>query len=433
MDSSKFFVRPGSRTGGQLHRPGAARSGGEGAGRAVSVSLGRIFGAQSANYYLLLGTTLFLLVFGLIMVLSSSSVSSYLQSQDFFSQFLRQGLFAFIGVPLMLIAARMPSLFWKRWAGVATLGAIALQLLVVATPLGVTRGGNQNWLGVGAFTLQPSEITKVALAIWLGHMLALRANRLGDLRSVALPIAPVAGVAIALVLIGGDLGTSAILVMMVLGALFFAGVRLRILAIPVAVIAVVTPLLLSGSRNERITVWLSGCTSLTDYTGYCWQTLHGWWALAAGGVFGVGLGQSREKWSWLPAADNDFIFAIVGEELGLVGAVLLLVLYVVLAVAFVRIIRSQSDPFARVTVAVIMVWIVGQALTNIAVVLGILPVLGVPMPLVSAGGSSLVTTLVAVGVALSFARNTTAASDTATATATGIDTGHRAEEPTRRA
>jgi cell division protein FtsW len=134
--------------------------------------------------------------------------------------------------------------------------------------------------------------------------------------------------------------------------------------------------------------------------------VHGWWALASGGIFGVGLGNSKLKWSWLPEADNDFIFAIVGEELGLIGAILVLVLLLVLAVTFVRIIRARptTDAFARVAVSAVLVWIIGQAFVNIAVVLGLLPVLGVPLPLISAGGSALVTTLLGIGIVLSFAR-----------------------------
>ncbi|MBC7763659.1 MAG: FtsW/RodA/SpoVE family cell cycle protein, partial [Candidatus Saccharibacteria bacterium] len=168
-----------------------------------------------------------------------------------------------------------------------------------------------------------------------------------------------------------------------------------------------------SSRQDRIQAFLSGCKSADDHLGSCWQTVHGWWALASGGLFGSGLGNSKAKWSWLPEADNDFIFAIIGDELGLLGAILVLALFVVLAIAFVRIIRASTDPFARVTVSAVMVWIVGQAFVNIAVVLGILPVLGVPLPLISAGGSALVTSLIGIGIVLSFARR---APDVTTAT-----------------
>ncbi len=397
------------RNSAESAEPVAASAGGSGRGAIVAVK--KLFAAETGNFFLLLGTTLFLVVFGLVMVLSSSAVTSFTESNDFFTGFLRQGMFAAVGVPIMLVASRMPASFWKKWAAVAVAIGLILQLLVVATPLGVSIGGNTNWLRLGTFTLQPSEITKVALAIWLAYVLSTKADRLHRMREVAIPIAPVAGAAIGLVLFGGDLGTAMILVSIVLGSLFFGGVRLRFLAIPIVLMATIGPLVAfsSNSRSDRIAVWLDGCASTSDYATFCWQTVHGWWALAAGGFFGVGLGNSKAKWSWLPEADNDFIFAIIGEELGLLGACTVLALFIVMGVTFVRIIRASNDPFARIVVSAVMVWIIGQAFVNIAVVLGVLPVLGVPLPLFSSGGSALVTTLFGIGIVLSFARTTTPA------------------------
>ncbi len=223
---------------------------------------------------------------------------------------------------------------------------------------------------------------------------------------MALPIFPITIVATGLVLAGNDLGTATIILAIVFGALFFAGVRLRLIAAAVAVVTIIGLLFiqLSDSRSNRIQAWLGQCSDPDLYSTDCWQSIHGWEALAHGGIFGVGLGNSSGKWSWIPEAANDFIFAIIGEELGLLGAVLVLALFVVLAVCFVRIVRMNRDPFAKLAVSVAMVWIIGQALVNIAVVLGLLPVLGVPLPLVSAGGSALITTLTAIGIVLSFAR-----------------------------
>ena len=390
---------PPDATGQREHRSSGA----------AVVAVKKIFAAETGNFFLLLGATLFLVTFGLVMVLSSSAVSSYKSTEDSFSGFARQGLFAMLGIPLMLIASRMPAVFWRKWAGLAMIVAIGLQFLVVATPLGVEHGGNTNWISIGSINLQPSELAKVALVIWLALTLAKKRDVLDDWRQWAMPLIPVAGAAIGFVLLGQDLGTSIILIAMVFGALFFAGVRLRHLFIPLVVIGAVGLALGSAtnSRQDRISAWLGGCSSDADYSGLCWQTLHGWWALASGGLFGVGLGNSKAKWSWLPEADNDFIFAIIGEALGLIGAVLVLVLFIVLAIAFVRIIRANTDPFARVAVSVVMMWIIGQAFVNIAVVLGMLPVLGVPLPLISAGGSALVTSLVAIGIVLSFARHPT--------------------------
>jgi len=373
---------------------------------AALVAVKRIFAAETGNYFLLLGTTMFLVVLGLVMVLSSSSIESYLENNsDPFAAFLRQGLYALVGVPLMLVASRMPADFWRRLAWPAVLVSMTLQLLVF-TPLGYGYGGNRNWISIGSFTAQPSEIVKITLVIWIAFMLSTRPEILDDWKRLGMTIGPIAGFAIGFVLIGNDLGTAVIMLAMVLGLLFFAGIRLRILGSAIVLLAVIGGLFasLSSSRSARISAWLSGCSSESDYALDCWQTLHGWWALASGGLFGVGLGNSKAKWSWLPEAANDFIFAIIGEELGLIGAVVVLVLFVVLAITFVRIIRANTDPFARLTISGIMIWIVSQAMVNIAVVLGVLPVLGVPLPLISAGGSALIATLAAIGVVLSFAR-----------------------------
>jgi cell division protein FtsW len=288
---------------------------------------------------------------------------------------------------------------------ILVIGSIA-QLLVF-TPLGYESGGNRNWIDLGGFTAQPSEFLKLAIALWLGVALPASVRRNGPENwKVLLTLIP-ALVPICLVLLGGDLGTVIIMGMITIGAIFFAGIKLRIIMIPVALggVAVLLLAVTSSNRLARIFSYLS--ENCTDYTNACWQPLHGKWALAGGGIFGVGLGNSKAKWSWLPAADNDYIFAIIGEELGLIGAVLVLVLFVLLAVAFMRIIKDAVDPTVRIATGAIMVWIVGQAFVNIGVVLGVLPVLGVPLPLLSSGGTALIATLLAIGIVLSFTRATT--------------------------
>lgn len=371
------------------------------------VAVRRIFAAENANYFLLLGVTLFLVAFGLVMVLSSSSIDSYKENDgNSFALFLRQGMFALIGVPLMLVASRMPASFWKRWAWALLVGALLFQFLIF-TPLS-TGGvqGNNNWVKVAGVTAQPSELVKLALIVWIAYILSRKEELLYDWKHVLLPVAPVALFAIALVLGGNDLGTAAIMLAIVLGCLYFAGIRLRFLFVAMLVIGLIAFMATAtgASRTSRISLWLAGCPTDTSGNYLCWQPVHGQWALASGGIFGVGLGNSKMKWSWLPAAENDYIFAIVGEELGLIGAVVVLLLLIVLAVSFVRIIRSSDDAFARIVTSGVLIWIIGQALVNIAVVLGLLPVLGVPLPLISAGGSALISTLLAIGVVLSLSR-----------------------------
>ena len=369
---------------------------------ATRFNLGQQFRAESPNFYWLAGVTLLTVLIGLIMVLSASAVDSFLTDGGFFVSFFKQAGSAIIAIPLMLFVSRFPLEIYRRWALLALIASGALQLLVF-TPLGVESGGNRNWVDIG-IQVQPSEFIKLTVAIWLGVNLPEIINRVGPYSfRIFLSIFPVYGVAF-FVLLGGDLGTTIIIFAIIMGCIAFSGVADRVIVLPtVAVSAVVAfYVVTSPNRMNRILSFLS--ENCTDYTNACWQPLHGKWALANGGIFGVGLGQSKAKWSWLPAADNDYIFAIIGEELGLIGALLIIVLFVVMAVTFTRIIRSAKDPLVRITTGGIMIWIVGQAFVNIGVVVGLLPVLGVPLPLLSSGGSALVMTLLAIGVVLSFTR-----------------------------
>lgn len=370
------------------------------------VAVKNVFVAESSTFYTILGVTLFLVVFGVVMVLSSSSVEQYAATHDFFGAASRQGLYAVLGVPLMLIASRLSARFWRRWAmWIVGIGLI-VQALVVLTPLGYSIQGNRNWIKLGSFTAQPSEILKLALVLGIGAIMYVKRDKLDDWKEVYIPIGIAALGSIGLVLLGGDQGTAMIMLILVFGALYVGGARAKHLLLGLVVLAVALPFvtMASSSRQSRISAWLSGCTDTSQYQDLCWQPVHGMWALASGGVFGVGLGNSKAKWSWLPEADNDYIFAIIGEELGLVGAVVVLALFVVLAIGMIKIIRQSNDPFVRTVTGGVLAWIIGQALVNIAVVLGLLPVLGVPLPLISAGGSALIMTLVAIGVVLSFAR-----------------------------
>jgi cell division protein FtsW len=389
-------------------RPVAPSAAEPGQGSSARIHLGRVFKAESPSYFLLLGTTLFLVVFGLVMVLSSSSVDSYLQKTGFFGTVLRQGGFALIGVPLLLVVSRLPLKFWQRIAWPMLVVAGLMQSLVVFTPLGITVAGNTNWLSIGGIQFQPSEAIKLALVVWLGMILSQKKDRLDDWRHVYIPVFGVGGGAVLLVMIGGDLGTVMIMAGILFGALFYAGVRLRMLALPIGIGGVLAVLVAISSANRmtRIVSFLgTGCDAAGGtISAACWQPLHGTWALANGGVFGVGLGNSKAKWSWLPAADNDYIFAIIGEELGLIGAIVVLCMFILLTFAFIRIMQTSRTLQARVSTASVMVWVIGQAMVNIGVVLGVFPVLGVPLPLVSAGGTALLSTLVAIGIVLSFAR-----------------------------
>lgn len=372
--------------------------------RQQRIGLGRVVRAESFEFIALLALTLFLVPFGLVMVLSASGVESHNTSNDFFARFSSQSIFAVLGLALMLVVSRLPSRFWERTAWVFLGTACLLQVLALTTPLGVKVGDNTNWLRIGGVTGQPSEAIKIALVVWLGVMLARRERHLDDWRWLSRHVLPGAAGSIALVVMGGDLGTTVVMSASVLGALFFAGVRLKHLTVAVIAVGIVAVLVAgsSASRIGRIAAFFGGSSAVNPDVN--WQLDHGNYALADGGVFGVGLGNSSQKWSWLPSADTDFIFAVIGEELGLIGAFLVLVLFGLLAWVMLRIITRSNDVRARATTAAVMVWLVGQAFVNIGVVLGFIPVLGVPLPFISAGGTALLSSLMAMGVVLSFSR-----------------------------
>ncbi|MGN8027044.1 FtsW/RodA/SpoVE family cell cycle protein [Microbacterium sp. 22242] len=374
-------------------------------GLAARVRLGRVFRPVSTEFTLIASSALMLTLFGLVMILSASSANALDEGRGPYAIALSQALIAAVGVPLMFLMSRLPVRFWKRTAWLLLIGSVGAQLLVF-TPLGHSNDGNTNWLNIAGQQFQPSELIKLSLAIWAGFILWRKQELLGRWQHVFIPLLPVAFFAIGSVYGGGDLGTSMVLFLLLLGTMFFSGVRLRIFILPMLVIAVaVAVFAFTNDRRRKLILSLfSPQSDASCYHDGCWQQVHAIWGMANGGVFGLGLGNSHEKYGWLPAASNDYIFAIVGEELGLIGCALVLGLFVLFAVAVFRMIRKSDDLFVRVAAGGIVVWILSQALINIGVVLRIFPVLGVPLPFMSQGGTSLLSVLMACGVLLSFAR-----------------------------
>lgn len=364
--------------------------------------LALLLGHPLSTYYLLVGATLLLLALGLIMVLSASSIESFRVFGSAYTLVQRQALFAVLGVVAMLFAARTSVQFWRGFAWV--LFAIAFGLLVAVLFIGVEVAGQRNWIEIlGPFRLQPSEFAKLALVVWGASLLSQRSRRLDTWKGLLLPLLPVAVVMMVLVLLEGDFGNTLMLAAVTMGMLFAAGAPGRLFAIlaGAGLLGVVLLTLAAPYRMQRFTSWLD---PEADRLGFGWQLTQGQYALGTGGFWGVGLGASREKWGSLPEAHTDFIFPVIGEELGLVGTVTVLALFGVLAFAIFRLSRNTQDPFVRLAAAGVGSWIVVQAVVNIGGVLGLLPITGVPLPLVSYGGSSLVPTLVALGMLMAFAR-----------------------------
>lgn len=366
------------------------------------------------SYYLVLGTTVALTVIGLIMVLSSSSVESLRANGSSFTVFGKQAVFALLAVPCAYLAARLPVRAWKALAWPLLLVAL-VGLGLVLSPLGHGTNGNRNWILVGGFTLQPSEGAKLALIVWAAVILSRKRALLNRLPHVLIPVViPGAALVLGLVLKGHDLGTALVLLAVLAALLWVSGVPKRFFAAGALTAGVLVLLLVQSkqSRLTRIDVWLSGaCADMDNYHYTCWQPVHGKWALASGGWWGLGLGASREKWSWLPEAHNDFIFAILGEELGLAGALVVLGLFALLGIGLYRVVVRSDDPFVKIATGGVMAWVLGQAVINIGAVVGLLPVVGVPLPLVSSGGSALVTTLIGLGMVIGFARREAGANE----------------------
>ena len=372
-------------------------------GLAARVSLGRVFAPVPSEFLLIASTAILLTGFGLVMVLSATTASATAEGQNPFEGLLKQGVFAMIGIPLMFVASRFPISFWKKAAWPLLGAATLFQLLVFVPGLGIEILGNRNWISIAGQTVQPSEFLKLSLALWIGYVLYRKQTLLGLWRHVFIPLVPVAAAVIATVMAGHDLGTAMILVLIVLGGLFFSGVRLRIFLLPLIAAAAYVAYMAIASPNRMRRI-MSFLDDDCDYYNECYQSMHGVFGLAGGGIFGLGLGNSKEKYGWLPARANDYIFAIVGEEVGLIGCIVILGLFTLFAVGAFHVIRKTHDPFIRIVSGAITIWIVGQALINIGVVLRIFPVLGVPLPFMSQGGTALLSVLMACGVLLSFAR-----------------------------
>lgn len=372
----------------------------------AAIRLRNLFHIDHPVVFRLVGAVIFLTLFGITMVLSASAVQSGLANNgNYFQETLKQAGGAAIGFALLGFIARFPEFTWRSQANnLIYLGALMQGL--VFTPLGLEYGGNRNWLDIGFTTIQPSEFLKLAIILWLAIWISdnewvITEGRFADWKMPAI----YAGGPTVLILLGGDLGTTLIVAIVLMGMLLLAGFNGRLLALVtlVGLVFVAFMMNVSSSRRDRIAAWLQGC-SIEDYDGICWQSQHGLWALGTGGIFGLGPGSSHAKWSWLPHAESDYIFAIVGEEMGLLGASFVLLLIAVMAWSFVMLIREYHETFTRLVVTGVFFWLVGQSLVNIAVVLGALPVLGVPLPFVSSGGTSLMANLMAVGLVVSAVR-----------------------------
>ncbi len=380
--------------------------------RGPLVALRGMLDRPLASYYLLLSSAGLLLVIGLVMVFSATSVQSYASDGNAFARVSKQAIFSLVGLVAFWIFQRLPARTYRALGKPLLIISVLLLVLldVLAErnhPIGPLRA-ETNWLYLGPLQLQPSELAKLALALWGARVLAAKGAAIGWFKELAVPLFAVVG--LLLVLVGyNDFGTMACILLLFLGLLWAAGVRLRVFAtMGMLAAAGLALLILMPGKNYRITRLTSfahsGSCNQQQKMDSCYQAIHGMYALANGSWFGVGLGEGRVKWGYLPNGHNDFIFAVIAEELGVVGCFVVLALFAVLTYTGLRIARRVDDPFRRMVAAGITTWLAGQAVINIGGVTGLLPITGLPLPFISDGGSALVVTLAAVGLLASFAR-----------------------------
>jgi cell division protein FtsW len=354
-------------------------------------------------YYMLIGSTLSLSILGVIMVFSSSSIHSLESKGSTYAIVLRQIIFLVFSIPMAWVLSRFSLARWKLIARVGVVFSVVM--LAVVQVIGKSVNGNHNWISLGFVDVQPSEIAKFLMILWAGFILAKR-ERAGSVQTnVITLIAPAFAVCILLVLMGKDLGTASVFAFILAGLLWVSGVRLGIFAglVTFGFAGIAALVVTAPYRMQRFVVLLNPFAD-GQYKNTGWQPAHSLLGLASGGLFGVGLGASRQKWGNLAEAHTDFIFSVIGEELGLFGTVSTIALLSILLFSIFKIALRAKDPMVRYVCSGIGCWLAIQTILNIGSTLSVLPVVGVTLPLVSYGGSALIATYMGIGFVIGAAR-----------------------------
>lgn len=340
-----------------------------------------------------------LLVVGIVMVYSSSYVWSDYKFNDSFYYLKRQLLFAGAGVVAMFFFMVIPYYTWKKYANIILLFCFILLLLVLIPGVGLVRGGAQSWIGVGAFSIQPSEFMKLGLIIFLAAILSANQKYITSFKKGFLPCILLVFTAFGLIMLQPDLGTGMVLVLTCMIMIFAAGARLTHFfgLAAIGMLGFVGLIASAPYRISRITAFLN---PWEDPLGDGFQIIQSLYAIGPGGLMGLGLGNSLQKYFYLPEPQTDFIFAILGEELGFIGGTVIIVLFFLLLWRGIKISLEAPDLFGRFLALGIAGMLAVQAMINISVVIGLIPVTGITLPFLSYGGSSLTLTLCSVGVLL---------------------------------
>ena len=356
-----------------------------------------LFSTPASAYYLILGTVSILSVFGVVMVLSASSVRAMNESGNSFAIVIRQVVYLGISIFLAWLAMNLKERLWVPQARLALIASIFFLLLPQVPGIGISVGGNTNWIGFGGFSLQPSEFAKFAMILWCALMMRNLQESVNPLPKLL----PGMTIVMALILVGKDLGTALVVGGIFLSVLFVAGISIKRILLLSAVL-IIGAIILIASNQTRLNRFaaFSNPFSEENYKSAGWQQAHSIMGLASGGAFGTGLGSGKQKWGSLPEAHTDFIFSVIGEELGLLGTLAVLSLYALLILAIFRVAIRANKPFDKYVLVGIGSWIAIQVVMNIGSVISLMPVVGVTLPLISYGGSSLISTFLAIGYVL---------------------------------
>ena len=354
-------------------------------------------------FYMLVGSTLGLSLLGLVMVFSASSIYSLDAKGSSYAILVRQFIFLVMSIPMAWVFSRLSLAQWTFFARFGFV--VSLFLLVLVQLIGKSVNGNHNWISLGFVDVQPSEVAKFLMILWAGFMLAKQERSGVDHTVVLKRIGPAFVLCIALVMAGRDLGTASIFACILAGLLWVSGLRLGVFGIGLSIglVGFAIAILTSQYRVQRFLVFLNPFAE-DQYKLYGWQPAHSLLGLASGGIFGVGLGASRQKWGNLAEAHTDFIFAVIGEELGLFGTLATLLLLSILIFSIFKLALRAHDPMVRYVASGFGCWIAIQTILNIGSAISVLPVVGVTLPLVSYGGSALIATYMGIGFVLGAAR-----------------------------
>ncbi|WP_223199040.1 putative lipid II flippase FtsW [Solihabitans fulvus] len=358
-------------------------------------------GRPLADFHLILAVFGLLTAIGLVMVLSASTVESYTADGSAYAVFQKQLVYAAVGIVLFWIALRVPLRRMRYLSSAAILFSVVTLVLVLL--IGTKVNGGKHWIRIGPLSYQPVEFAKLALALWGAHVLVTKRALLHQYRHLLVPVVPIALLMFALVMVQPDLGSTVTLMVVLVSLLWFVGAPMRLFGVIAAGILAGVVVLAIGA-TYRLARVLSFINPDADPDA-AYQAKQALFALAEGGLLGKGLGQGSAKWRYLPNVHNDFIFAVIGEELGFLGCLVVLGLFGLLAVIGLRIAMRNTDPWIRLVAGTLTVWLVAQAAINIGYVVGLLPVTGLTLPLISSGGTSLAVTMLVMGVLANCARH----------------------------